>query len=73
MRVPCALATDGHDVDPDARTTYRRVQGWEHKATMESRRGGSDITLREQLNEYACPRCIGRLKDGVNPDQDTLI
>jgi hypothetical protein len=72
MRVQCAFGC-GRDIDPDASSTYRRVIGWERKAVMESRRGGSDITLREALDVYACPTCIGRLKDGVNPMQAALL
>jgi hypothetical protein len=72
VTVRCALGC-GRDVDPDASSTYRRIIGWERKAVTQSRRHGSDITLREQLDVYACPTCIGRLKDGVNPNQVALL
>lgn len=72
MKVQCAFGC-GREIDPDASSTYRRIQGWERKAVLDSRRGGSDISLREQLDEYACPVCIDRLKDGVNVNQTALV
>ena len=61
-------------VDPGSRYVYRRITGWEHKADYTgSRRGGSDIVLREHLDELACAACITRLKSGVNPGQEALL
>jgi hypothetical protein len=56
-----------------ARNAYRRVVGWEHKSHSESRRGGSDITLREQLDVWACSGCIARKKAGVDMKQEALL
>jgi len=61
-------------VDPGSRYTWHRIQGWERKAHMSTtRRGGSDISLREPLPVYACDPCIQKLKSGVSPAQDSLI
>lgn len=68
---PCFYC--GESVDPLAHTTYRRVVGWERKAFAESRRGGSDIVLRELRDEYACPRCVVRLQKGLPVAQETLL
>jgi hypothetical protein len=59
----------GEPVDPQARTTWRRVTGWERKAAASSRRGGSDIALRQPLQEWACMHCVDRLQNGVNAAQ----
>jgi hypothetical protein len=60
-------------VDPRAQTTYRRVLGWERKALARSRRGGSDITLRESRDEFACPTCVDRLQQGLGIGQESLL
>jgi hypothetical protein len=60
-------------VDPDAPSTYRRIEGWERRALGVSRRGGSDITLREQLDVFACPVCIERLRSGLSVGQEALL
>jgi hypothetical protein len=60
-------------VDPSARSTYRRVQGWEHKALAESRRGGSDIVLREAVDVFACDVCVTRLQNGLSVSQEVLL
>jgi hypothetical protein len=63
----------GDPVDPLARDTYRRVTGWERKALAESRKGGSDILLREAVDEFAHGLCILRAKQGVAVGQATLL
>ena len=60
-------------VNPFAPSTYRRVIGWERKALAASRRGGSDIVLREPLEEFACHACIVRLQAGLDPRQASLL
>lgn len=52
---------------------FRRIIGWERKAVSPSRRGGSDILLREPLDEFACPACITRLQAGLNVHQEALV
>jgi hypothetical protein len=52
---------------------YLRVLGWERKAMVASRKGGSDIVLREALDEHACAGCIARLKAGINVAQESLL
>jgi hypothetical protein len=44
---------------------YQRVTGWERKATTSSRRGGSDIVLRQPLDEWACAGCVHDRQAGV--------
>lgn len=66
-RANCAYC--GHAVDPDARSTWRRVQGWERKAQGETRRGGSDIVLRELVGGLACESCIAKRQAGVSEFQ----
>jgi hypothetical protein len=34
--------------------------------------GGSDITLREQRDEWACPGCIALLREGIPVGQTRL-
>lgn len=63
----------GRAVDPLARSTWRRVVGWERKATAASRRGGSDIALRESRDEYACTVCVTRLQGGVGTGQEAML
>lgn len=62
---------DGKEIDP--RTAYRRVTGWERKSALESRKGGSDIVLREPIEEYACGACITRLQAGIAVGQESLL
>lgn len=52
--------------------TYRRVQGWERRSQGPSRRGGSDIVLREPTGEVACWACVERVRLGLAPTQETL-
>lgn len=63
----------GDDLEPDDRNTYRRVLGWERKAHASSRRGGSDIVLREPGVEFACRWCVDALKQGRSPHQGGMF
>lgn len=56
-------------------TDYRRVLAWERKAQSASRRGGSDIVLREPtgVDLWSCMFCIERLKRGVSVEQESLL
>jgi hypothetical protein len=67
----CAFC--GDPVDPLSRFTWRRVIGWERKAAATSRKGGSDIALRESRDEYACDVCISRQKNGLAPSQESFL
>lgn len=64
ISVPTCCFYCGDDVDPDAPTTYRRCVGWERKASSSTRRGGSDIVLREPGVGFACQFCVANLKNG---------
>jgi hypothetical protein len=50
----CALCGTG--INPTASGVAQRVVAWELKATASSRKSGSDIIGRQQLQEFACPR-----------------
>jgi hypothetical protein len=63
----------GFEVAPGDGSTYQRVMGWERRALEPSRRGGSDIVLREQLQVFACAGCVERLKSGLNVGQEALL
>lgn len=70
MTAACAFC--GHPVDPAAPGTWRRVIGWERKGIADSRRGGSDITLREPRDEWACSGCIALQQSGIPAGQGAL-
>ena len=71
-RVPCTYCN--LPLNPESRLTYRRVQGWEHRAPANTpRKGGSDIVCREPLDEFACDACVGKLRRGLSPDQGALL
>lgn len=59
----------GHEVS-SLRTGFQRVQGWTRPRAAG---GANQITGRELLPEYACDRCIGRLRDGLSPGQASLV
>lgn len=63
----CALC--GHYVDPNSRSTYRRIEGWDRKGKA----GGSDITLRRPTGELAHAYCVDRAKAGISPEQEALL
>ena len=73
LRVKCGLC--GEDVDPVDKKTFRRVQGWEQIAgiRLSGKQGGSDISLRERLDEWAHPACIALAKSGVHREQGELF
>lgn len=72
MKTTCTYCHE--PVNPDDRTVWRRIQGWERKASSaSSRAGGSDISMREPTGEFACALCITRLKTGVTPGQTSLL
>lgn len=62
------------EAEVDDAVAYRRILGWERKAPGDtSRKGGSDITLREHGDEFACSSCITRLRSGLNVAQESLV
>jgi hypothetical protein len=63
----------GEPIDPEARTTWRRVLGWERAGMAPSRKGGRDVVQREGLQEWACPSCVDRLRRGVAAGQGSLL
>lgn len=68
----CAFC--GKRVDPDARSTHRRVVGWEEKR----RDGGANaIHLRETTGDYAHGSCVSLATTNrrlhVLPGQQSLL
>lgn len=63
------------ELDTRLHTTYRRILGWERKSRTGSRRGGSDVVLREPETPtaFACEGCIGSMRDGCSPRQGALL
>jgi hypothetical protein len=54
---------------------WQRIVGWERKTRVRDTgtRGGSDITLREPRDEYACPDCVAKLQAGIHAGQGSLV
>lgn len=48
---------------------YRLVTGWVKLRA----RGANEVALAEDLFEYACRLCMGRLKSGIALGQETLL
>lgn len=71
MTVRCHFC--GNELNPKLQTVWRQVTGWERKAMSSTRKGGSDIVLREPLDKVACMGCIDQAKRGVAPLQKSLI
>ena len=71
MTFECALCHE--PVDPLSRFTYRRIVGWERKATASSRKSGSDIALREPLDEFAHGHCVSLAKQRSSSGQASLM
>lgn len=70
--VPCHVCK--REIDPDGPNVYRRVTGWEKKATgWTTRKGGSDIVLRQRGDEIACGFCIDNLRNGRPAQQGALL
>jgi hypothetical protein len=67
---PCPLC--GQPVhDPDLGVV--EVAGFELKSQQASRRGGSDIVLREPTGRVAHPDCVVRARAGLSPLQEQLV
>ena len=58
------------EVDPNARTTWQRVIGWERK-----RKGGGTnaVALRETLQQFMCGECMIQRLEGIDPMQETFV
>jgi hypothetical protein len=70
MSVLCALCNQ--EVDPTSRTSLQRVIAWERRALSASRKSGSDIVLRERLDEFAHGHCIELARSGVSTSQESM-
>jgi hypothetical protein len=53
-------------------TVWQWVTGWERKGRGQSRKGGSDIALRQLREKFACDQCVTRKRNGISPAQGTL-
>ena len=71
---PCSFCGDQVDVTDD-RHTYRRIIGWEKIAGTRAsgKHGGSDIVLRERIDEWAHTACVTAARAGVVPGQEALL
>lgn len=60
---------------PDDPNTYVRIEGWQRRSLSPSRRGGSDIVLREQAKpaQFLCGACVHAIRAGAHPMQGTLV
>lgn len=67
----CTFCNGSSGAEPE----YRLVTAWEKRSRSASRRGGSDLFLRQPHpdNEWACGPCIGRLRDGLSVEQGSLL
>jgi hypothetical protein len=69
----CACALCGQPVDPTSNTTFQRVIGWQRKAITASRKSGSDIVMRERLEDVAHGHCVELARSGVSVAQESLL
>ena len=64
----------GKPVDPDGRSTYRSIEGWEGRR---SKGGANTITLRQETGRYAHSSCVqlavSDRKRHILPGQQALI
>lgn len=69
--VPCAFC--GRPVDPERRSTWRRIMAWERKGIGRTRKSGADVAARTYLDEWACDGCVDRTRHGVGLRQESLL
>jgi hypothetical protein len=64
----------GEPVDPADRWVWHRVTGWERslRTRTSGARGGSDIVMRERLEEFAHPSCVTLARDGLFAQESLL-
>jgi hypothetical protein len=64
----------GGPVSPSDPATWQRVVGWQRIAGVRAsgKHGGSDIRLREPLQEWAHPYCVSAAKSGVLGQESML-
>lgn len=56
----------------DSKHAWQRCYGWQRKASGGSRRGGSDVALRQPYmpEQFACAPCIDAMAHGRSPQQE---
>lgn len=69
----CNCVYCNNPLDPADGTVWRRVVGFERKASGGARRGGSDIALRTPSEHWACDACVTRKKRGLNHGQGSMF
>jgi hypothetical protein len=62
LKHPCAYCEK--DVIPTARRVGREVTGWEQ---VREQGGANSIIARRETGRYACERCLGMVRQGLNP------
>jgi hypothetical protein len=58
-------------VDPNSDLTFQGMHGWS-KPRRRGQQAGSDIVLREPLDEFAHGACVLKTKMNIDPGQLTL-
>lgn len=66
----CCHCHGASGAEPD----HRLIVGWERRSKSVTRRGGSDVFLRQQhpSGQWACGPCVSKLRDGLSVGQETL-
>lgn len=64
----CSQCT--RQVDERQETVWFKVTGWEKKRDQ----GGTNhLALRRPQDEYMCDRCMEALRNGISPQQESLL
>ena len=68
----CVFCRD--PVDPTDPYVWHRMVGWERSLRVRAsgKTGGSDIVMREQLEEFAHPGCVALARDGLLMQESLL-
>ena len=65
---PCSQCT--RLVDERFEMVWHKVTGWEHKRDA----GGTNhLALRRPQNEFMCDECMEKLRNGLSPQQGSLL
>lgn len=63
----------GQDVQVGSQHVWQRTVGWERKAPGDTRKGGSDIALREPRDDWAHDECVQLQKRGLGHLQESVL
>lgn len=67
----CVFCHGRSGAEPD----HRMITGWERRSKSLSRKGGSDVFLRQEhpSGQRACGPCVSKLRDGLSVGQESLL